>query len=393
MLRSQINPNGLSSTYRFEYVTQAAWEAGGFAGAAFAPASGSAALGSGAEPVPVFQHLAGLSPVTTYRYRVRATNGAVVFGSERSLTTEVASNASNLLDGRGWELVSPADKEAARSPSRKRCSAAVSSRRRPVAPRSPTAPPSPSPAAKERQRLASTSPAAVQPVGRPRTSPPRRSRVPMATNPTVSPIGSSPAISPAPYSPTECAAATSAPAARSPPRRCRARGAGRLPQLLPARRRRLQALVTAANAPALVLAPEEFELAFAGATPDLAHVVLSTCAQLTADATEVPAAGGCNEGEQNLYEWSRRQPTAAQPAAGAISRHPRGSARRVRWRDLQRRVAHLLQRAGRRRPLSEPGRRLDQAATGNHRWRRQLPDRLHRRPHRLLHQGWQPLSL
>ena len=45
-----------------------------------------------------------------------------------------------------------------------------------------------------------------------------------------------------------------------------------------------------------------FELAFAGASPDLGHVVLSTCAALTADATEVPAAAAMRSGRQNLYE-------------------------------------------------------------------------------------------
>ena len=47
------------------------------------------------------------------------------------------------------------------------------------------------------------------------------------------------------------------------------------------------ALLTSADIGGLALGPEDFELAFAGATPDLAHVVLSTCAALTADATEV----------------------------------------------------------------------------------------------------------
>ncbi len=40
---------------------------------------------------------------------------------------------------------------------------------------------------------------------------------------------------------------------------------------------------------------------FAGATPDLRHVVLSTCAALTPEATEQPV---CESGGPNLYEWS-----------------------------------------------------------------------------------------
>lgn len=45
-------------------------------------------------------------------------------------------------------------------------------------------------------------------------------------------------------------------------------------------------------------------LAFVGASPDLEHVAVSTCAALTADAVEVPAGSGCDEGMPNLYERS-----------------------------------------------------------------------------------------
>ena len=57
--------------------------------------------------------------------------------------------------------------------------------------------------------------------------------------------------------------------------------------------------------PAPAIAAEDFELEFAGATPDLAHVVLSSCAALTPEATEVPGLEGeCDPAEQNLYERS-----------------------------------------------------------------------------------------
>ncbi len=69
----------------------------------------------------------------------------------------------------------------------------------------------------------------------------------------------------------------------------RLRRSGGLPQLLPARQRRRQLLTAllTGDRPAQTGAPPRFELAFAGATPDLAHLVFSTCAALTADATEV----------------------------------------------------------------------------------------------------------
>src|SRR4029077_17017087 len=63
-------------------------------------------------------------------------------------------------------------------------------------------------------------------------------------------------------------------------------------------------LLDAADLTHTSLGPEQFELRLVGATPDLAHVLLSTCAALTGNAVEVAAPGGCNQADQNLYEWS-----------------------------------------------------------------------------------------
>ena len=52
-LRAKINPNGLSSSYRFELVSQAAFEQSGYASATVVPPSGKAPLGSGSEPLLV----------------------------------------------------------------------------------------------------------------------------------------------------------------------------------------------------------------------------------------------------------------------------------------------------------------------------------------------------
>jgi hypothetical protein len=53
------------------------------------------------------------------------------------------------------------------------------------------------------------------------------------------------------------------------------------------------------------LAPEGFEVAMVAASPDLEHAVLSSCAALTSDATEVSAGpGSCESSEPNLYESS-----------------------------------------------------------------------------------------
>lgn len=111
-LRAEIDPGGVSTRYRFEYLTEAAYLANGesFAGAACAPSAAEAIVpGPG---VAVFQHVEGLAPSTAYRFRVVATNSAMeaTAGTARFLATEEPTNQFPPIDGRGWELVSPADK-------------------------------------------------------------------------------------------------------------------------------------------------------------------------------------------------------------------------------------------------------------------------------------------
>jgi hypothetical protein len=63
-------------------------------------------------------------------------------------------------------------------------------------------------------------------------------------------------------------------------------------------------LLTSSAASETPLEPARFELSLAGASLDLRHVVLSTCAALTPDAIEIPLGEGCDPDEANLYEWS-----------------------------------------------------------------------------------------
>jgi hypothetical protein len=116
-LRTQINPGAQATTYRFDYITLAAYEANvgaakdPFTGAAKAPSSGSASAGSGSLLVERTQHVAGLAPSTLYRFRAVATNpSGTATGPTRTLGTEAPTNAFALLDNRGWEMVSPVDK-------------------------------------------------------------------------------------------------------------------------------------------------------------------------------------------------------------------------------------------------------------------------------------------
>ncbi|HEV7517424.1 MAG TPA: hypothetical protein VGR07_14070, partial [Thermoanaerobaculia bacterium] len=68
LLLGSVDPEGLPSTYLFEYSTQAS-----FSGAV---KTASSPAGSGSEPHPARAAIAGLSPDTTYHYRLLATNSS-----------------------------------------------------------------------------------------------------------------------------------------------------------------------------------------------------------------------------------------------------------------------------------------------------------------------------
>lgn len=120
-LGAQIDPKGYATSYVFQYETAIAYEANApgdrFAGAAESP------LGGGALPAvqgarSAAAAVSGLEPDTAYRFRVIATSGGCpsepeekceVVGEEESFQTYPAGMPL-LPDGRGWELVSPVEK-------------------------------------------------------------------------------------------------------------------------------------------------------------------------------------------------------------------------------------------------------------------------------------------
>jgi hypothetical protein len=300
LLHARINPGGVATTFRFEYITEAAYLANpgeGFAGASRVPVP-EELVASGATDTSVARTAAGLSPVTRYRYRVVAKNsGGTVFGPERVLTTLPAFGGPLvLLDNRGWEMVSPVDKnggevqgfganagggvlQAAAQGGAMTFSSATSF-----------------------GAGGEGAPVASQYVS-------RRSAAGWSAENITAPLfsggyGEAPngvpfrlfstdltrgLLAGVPYSPLP---GTGAPA-------------GYANYYLRDVTGGFTALLTQADVAGLLVPPAEFELAFAGASPDLTHVVLSSCAALTADATEVPAGGGdCDAAKPNLYEWS-----------------------------------------------------------------------------------------
>jgi hypothetical protein len=119
-LGAQIDPLGETATYRFEYISEAAYREDGESFSGPQPANSipqpDGGIGAEEEGVEVIQRLQGLVPNTGYRYRVLALDSVVpdgIAGPTHAFTTQGAGGSLVLPDGRDWELVSPPDKHGA----------------------------------------------------------------------------------------------------------------------------------------------------------------------------------------------------------------------------------------------------------------------------------------
>jgi len=101
-LEAAINPHGLATEFHFEYGRSASYEA-----SLPVPAGET---GDGTADVSVSLLVEGLTPGTTYHYRVVADNSAgTVDGPDQVFATQTGG-AVRLMDGRAWEMVSPPEK-------------------------------------------------------------------------------------------------------------------------------------------------------------------------------------------------------------------------------------------------------------------------------------------
>jgi hypothetical protein len=113
-LNTEINPHGAATTYRFQYVSNAAFQGSGYATASEIPLGGEG-IGSGSSPVLLARQLIGLTPASTYHYRVLADSGlGTVTGPDGTFTTQITGLGFQLADSRAWEMVSPPDKHGGR---------------------------------------------------------------------------------------------------------------------------------------------------------------------------------------------------------------------------------------------------------------------------------------
>jgi hypothetical protein len=317
-LHGEVNPNAVSTTYRFEYITDAAYQEDvkaakePFTGATRAPAGGSAPVGSGSSYVTVFQHLSALRSGTRYHYRLTATNtSGSTFGTALTFATQEITGGFLLPDARGYEMVSPVEKNGGAIQAAERIHGGGVLI-----------------AAAEGGAITYTSSSSFgeeaqgAPPGSQYIS--RRSGAGWSTEDISSAVisgsyGNNPNGVPYQLFSPDLARAlmlngihcrgegTGCPVANQPIAGSGAPSGYQDYYLRDNEARSFAALVTAANSPALSLTSSQFGLAFAGASPDLRHVVISTCAKLTSDATETPGVEGCDPNATNLYEYSTGQ--------------------------------------------------------------------------------------
>lgn len=334
-LRAELIPGGASTSYHFDFLAATEYEANlaqgaeGFAGAQRAPAGADAPVGSGTTTVSVSQALAGLTPGRAYRYRIVAKNsaGPTVGMALVFVTQELA--AKLLPDDRGWEMVSPLNKNGGE-----------------VAAPESLAGGGVLQAAAQGGLVTYSSAASFGPdaQGAPNASQYLGSRAANSwlttnlTTPALSGSYGAGAVG-APYqlfsldlgralllNGRHCRdGGEGCPVANTPLPRSGAPAGYQNYYLRESSQPGFRALLTAADLVHTSVAPEWFDLVLAGATPDLGSIALSTCAALTADATEVVAGGACDSEAPNLYLWRDGELRLVNVLPGAQGGAPGGS--------------------------------------------------------------------
>lgn len=325
--RAEINPNGPVTTYRFEYVTEAAYLDKGFANAVKVPSSGMAPLGKGMATLLANATLGPLVPTTAYRYRAVATNeDGTTPGPERSLTTKGFGTPFRLPDNRGWEMVSPVDKGggAIAAPGALFGGGDIQA------------------AVGGGMVTYGSGTAFGNAVGAPPVSQyvSRRTALGWVTENVSTPLesaayGDEP--DGAPYrvfsadlsrallfGGLACRGGLAGCPAPNPPLPGSGAPEGWMAYYLRASASgALSSLLGPADVALSGVSPQSFEAAFAAASSDLSSVLLSSCAKLTGDAIEVPAGPGqCDPAAQNLYAWSTGGLKAVNLLPGQVASTP-----------------------------------------------------------------------
>jgi hypothetical protein len=304
-LRAQIDPGELPTTYLFEYTTEANFRLKGFTGATKFPQTG-VGIGTGT----VLKHLGELAAATAYRFRVVATNSAgVTVGAIRSFETDEPEAIFSLPDNRGWEMVSPVDKNGGEIQGfgANQGGGVIQA------------------AAQGGAVTYSSASSFATPQGSPGPNQylsTRNGGEWTTSNLTLPMLSGTYPEAPTSGVPYQLFSSDLSAALVSNGRRCRVSTLTQCPvenaplpgSGAPAGYRNyylrsaggtFKALLSSTDISGLALDSSHFEVAFAGATPNFAHAILSSCAKLTAPATEVVGSDGeCDPTKPNLYEWS-----------------------------------------------------------------------------------------
>ena len=114
---AEVNPNGEPTTYHFEYISEADYQANveaaedPFAGALRYPVAIEANIGVSNTFEEAVQHAGGMKPETAYLYRIATKNpSGSTDGATKRIVTQASISTFELPDRRGWEMVSPIDK-------------------------------------------------------------------------------------------------------------------------------------------------------------------------------------------------------------------------------------------------------------------------------------------
>lgn len=112
-LSGDVNPLGLPATGYFEYVDEASFEESGFATAVKLPTGEPVSFGAAETVTRGSATATGLEPGTNYHYRLAVSDAFDTRFSDPSTLTTFSPSPAKLPDSRGYELVSPMDKQGA----------------------------------------------------------------------------------------------------------------------------------------------------------------------------------------------------------------------------------------------------------------------------------------
>jgi hypothetical protein len=333
-LHTEVNPSGASTSYHFDYIATPAYEANvaagkdGFSGGAKVPAGSDPTAGSGSQAIPLAQSLSGLQPGTSYRYRVAAKNasGAVTSTPFTVITQEIAG--VTLLDGRGWEMVSPVEKNGGQVDSPGSIAGGgvfqAAAEGGKVTYGSSTSFASGAQGAPQGSQYVSTRGEAgwsTQNITAPALS------GSYGSGPVGVPyqLFSSDLSSALMLNGRHCRGGAEGCGVQNPPLAGSGAPAGYQNYYLRMASGSFDALVKGGELANSSLDAGHFDLALAGASEDLSRVVLSTCAALTATAAEIPGGGTCNSAATNLYVWSAAGLSQVNTSPGATLAAPTGA--------------------------------------------------------------------